>query len=342
MDVHTNIPLKNYLTMHLGGPARFMADATTKEEVRDLYKNAKTQGLPIYILGGGSNTLAKDEGYAGMVLRNRIMGVDEIARDGSSVTYRFGAGESWDDCVKLSVDNRLTGIEAMSAIPGTVGAAPVQNIGAYGQELSDVFVELTAYDTATDTFIVLDADVCEFSYRHSIFRGSAAGRYIVTDVTLKLYTAPPLPPFYAAVEQYFEEHNITLYTPKAIREAVSYIRADKLPDPAKRPNTGSFFKNAIVEKWLVDELLEKYPDMPHYDFGNNTYKIPTGWLIEQCGFKSQLLHGIRVNEKNTLVLINESATSYHDLAAARDEIAGKVRDTFRILIEQEPLEMPNA
>lgn len=342
MDVHTNIPLKNYLTMHLGGPARFMADATTKEEVRDLYKNAKTQGLPVYILGGGSNTLAKDEGYAGMVLRNRIMGVDEIARDGSSVTYRFGAGESWDDCVKLSVDNRLTGIEAMSAIPGTVGAAPVQNIGAYGQELSDVFIELTAYDTTTDTFVVLDADACEFSYRHSIFRGSAAGRYIVTDVTLKLYTAPPSPPFYAAVEQYFEEHNITLYTPKAIREAVSYIRADKLPDPAKRPNTGSFFKNAIVEKWLVDELLEKYPDMPHYDFGNNTYKIPTGWLIEQCGFKSQLLHGIRVNEKNTLVLINESATSYHDLAAARDEIAGKVRDTFRILIEQEPLEMPNA
>lgn len=342
MDVHTNIPLKNYLTMRLGGPARFMTDAVTKEEIRGLYKNAMAQNLEVYVLGGGSNTLAKDEGFSGLVLRNRIMGVEEIAQDESSVTFRFGAGETWDDCVKMSVGQWLTGIEALSAIPGTIGAAPVQNIGAYGQELSDVFVELTAYDTTIDAFVTLDAEACEFSYRHSIFRGHAAGRYIVTDVTLRLYRSAPTPPFYKAIEQYFEENKISLYTPKVIRDAVTHIRADKLPDPAERPNTGSFFKNAIVEKWLVDDLLKQYPDMPHYDFGNGTFKVPTGWLIEQCGFKGELLHGMRVNEKNALVLINESATSYNDLAAARDEIAGKVRDTFRILIEQEPLEIPSA
>jgi UDP-N-acetylmuramate dehydrogenase len=233
----------------------------------------------------------------------------------------------------------LSGIEALSAIPGTSGAAPVQNIGAYGQEIADVLVSLDAYDSQEDRIVTLQNAECGFSYRHSIFRGEAQGRYVITSIRIKLSKNNPTPPFYKALEDYFATHAVTLFTPAIIRDAVVQIRKEKLPDPAERPNTGSFFKNAIVEKWRVAELQKEYPDMPSYDLGDGTFKVPTGWLIEQAGLKGRLLHGMRVHDKNCLVLINESATSYSDLAAARDEIIGTIRDTFRIQIEQEPLEV---
>ena len=227
----------------------------------------------------------------------------------------------------------------MSAIPGTAGAAPVQNVGAYGQEIADTLVSLDAYDSQTDRFVSLQNADCGFSYRHSIFRGDAAGRYIITNITVKLYKTPPQPPFYKAIEDYFAAHNITLFTPQIIRDAVVAIRADKLPDPTVTPNTGSFFKNAIVEDWQLTDLRKEYPDIPTYDMPDGNFKVPTGWLIEQVGLKGTTLHGMRVHDKNALVLINESATSYQDLASARDEIIGAVRDKFRITISQEPLEI---
>lgn len=339
MDIHTNVGLKNYLTMRLGGPARFMAIASTKEELAELCRNAKAKNITTMVLGGGSNTIVHDAGYDGLIIRNQIKGIEEIGRDDASVLFRFGGGEIWDDIVKFSVEKSLSGIEALSMIPGTVGAAPVQNIGAYGQELADTFVSCEAYDTKKDIFTTLDFATCNFSYRSSIFREDEKGRYAITSVTLRLYLTPAQPPFYASVQRYFDEHTITLYTPQAIRDAVTAIRTVKLPDPAKQPNAGSFFKNTVIEDWQLRDLLQKYPDMPHYDLGNHTYKVPTGWLIERCGFKGQLLHGIRVHSKNALVLINESANSFADLEAARNEIIGKVRDTFRITISQEPLEI---
>ncbi len=337
MDIHTNIPLKNYLTMKLGGNARFMANASTPEDIAQLYKNAKKQNLAVVILGGGSNLLATDEGFDGLVIRNNLRGIEILEDTPSTATIRFAAGENWDEAVALTVERGLIGIEALSSIPGTVGAAPVQNIGAYGQELADTFVSLEAYDSVDDRFITLSAEECGFAYRHSIFRGKYAGRYAITSVTLQLFKSAPQPPFYKALEDYFTKNSITLFTPKVVRDAVSEIRADKLPDPKIKPNSGSFFKNAIVEKWHLDELLKEYPDMPHFDFGDKTYKVPTGWLIENAGFKGKLINGMRVNDKNCLVLINEAASSYKDLLAARDEIIGAVRDKYRVAIEQEPL-----
>jgi UDP-N-acetylmuramate dehydrogenase len=339
MDVHTNIPLKNYTTMKLGGNARFMGEAHTPQDLSDIYHTAKAQNLPIFVLGGGSNVIVHDEGYPGIVVRNLIKGFDVIADDSSSTTFKIGAGENWDEVVKRTVDMNLTGIEAMSAIPGTAGAAPVQNVGAYGQEISETLLSLEAYDSKTDQFVVLQNADCGFSYRHSIFRGDAKGRYVITSITIRLHKSPPTPPFYAALQTYFDAHGTTLYTPKIVRDAVVAIRAEKLPDPVKRPNTGSFFKNAIIEDWQLDDLKKEYPDVPLYDLGDKKYKVPTGWLIEQTGLKGQLLHGMRVHDKNCLVLINESASSYDDLAAARDEVIGAVRDKFRIIIEQEPLEL---
>lgn len=339
MDIHTNIPLKNYTTMRLGGNARFMTEVRTPEEAAEVCRNATAQHLPIFILGGGSNTIVHDEGFDGIVVHNRIPGFEVIADEPGQVTIKVGAGENWDETVKKTVDMNLSGVEALSAIPGTVGAAPVQNIGAYGQELADTFLSLEAYDIQEDRFVTLENSDCAFSYRHSIFRGEAAGRYVILNITLRLYKAAPQPPFYAAVQDYFDAHNITIFTPQIVRDAVVAIRADKLPDPNLLPNAGSFFKNAIIEEWQLNELRKEYPDIPTYDMPDGRFKVPTGWLIQQAGLRGATLHGMHVHDKNALVLINESAKSYADLAAARDEITGAVRDKFRITIEQEPLEI---
>lgn len=339
LQVHTNIPLKNYTTMRLGGNARFMLDIHNHTELEHVIQQAAAQQLSIFVLGGGSNTIVHDEGFNGIVARNRVMGYQVIEDTPGYSKIRVGGGEIWDDTVKKTVDANLSGIEALSAIPGTVGASPVQNIGAYGQEVSDCIVSVEAYDMATNQLVNLSPDECSFAYRHSIFRGEAAGRYFILYVTFQLSKNMPQPPFYKAVEDYFTTNNVTLFTPQAIRDAVMAIRFEKLPDPKERPNSGSFFKNAVIEDWLYQELLKTYPDMPAYDMPNNQHKIPTGWLIEQAGLKGQLLNGMRVHDKNALVLINESATSYNDLAAARETIQGSVRDMFRIEIEQEPLEI---
>ncbi|MEO6109732.1 MAG: UDP-N-acetylmuramate dehydrogenase [Candidatus Saccharimonadales bacterium] len=339
MEVHTNIPLKNFTTMKLGGPARFFVEVRTIDELLAVYRNAISKQLPVFILGGGSNVVAKDEGFSGLIIRIRIPGFDIVSDDINTTTIKIGAGEGWDETVKKTVDMRLSGIEAMSAIPGTVGAAPVQNVGAYGQEISDTLVSVEAYDSQTNQIVSLQNEECGFSYRHSIFRGDQKGRYVITSITVKLSKSLPQAPFYEALQTYFDEHNIKIFTQQIVRDAVIAIRTDKLPDPAVKPNTGSFFKNAVVEQWQADELKRTYPDMKTFGMPDGMVKIPTGWLIEQVGFKGQLLHGMRVHDKNTLVLINESAASFADLQQARDEIIGGVRDKFRIQIEQEPLEI---
>ena len=340
MDIHTNIPLKNLTTMRIGGPSRYFAEAHDPAELQAIYKDATSKQVPVFVIGGGSNLIAHDEGYTGLVVRIKILGFEVIADDLNTTTIKIGAGENWDSVVKRTVDMRLTGIEAMSSIPGTAGAAPVQNVGAYGQETSEVLVSLEAYDSHNDTFVVLQNEECEFAYRHSMFRGSQQGRYVITSITIKLSKSLPAPPFYEALQKYLDEHAVATYTHQVIRDAVMAIRADKLPDPVVKPSAGSFFKNAIIETWQLNELKATYPDIKAFAMGDEKHKVYTGWLIEKLGYKGQLIHGMRVNEKNCLVLINESATGYSDLAAARDEIIGKIRDTFRIQVEQEPLELP--
>lgn len=339
MEIRTNTPLSQFTTMRLGGNAQFLAEAHTPEELAALYQNAKKANQPVFIIGGGSNLIVPDEGFAGLVILNRIPGFKIIEETDDTTTIKVGAGENWDSVVEQTVGMNLTGIEALSAIPGTSGGAPVQNIGAYGQEVADTLVSVEAYEIATDSFVRLDAQDCGFSYRHSVFRGDKQGHYVITSITLKLGKGNPQPPFYEALQRYLDDHGITDYTPASIRGAVIAIRADKLPDPTKLPNAGSFFKNAILEDWKIKELQESSPEMPVYKMDDTHYKVPSGWFIEQAGFKGKLLHGMRVHTGNALVLINESATGYTDLAAAREEIIDTVRELFNVTIEQEPLEM---
>lgn len=325
--------------MKIGGNARFMTEVHAPQELAEVYKNSKKQNLPVFVLGGGSNVIATDKGFNGLVIRIKIPGFELISEDSSFATIKIGAGENWDMVVEKAVQMNLSGIEAMSAIPGTAGAAPVQNTGAYGQEIADTLVSLEAYDSQTDSFVTLLNEECGFSYRNSIFRDKEYGRYVITSITLKLSKTLPQPPFYDSLQRYLDEHNIKIYTQEIIRNTVIAIRKEKLPDPKVIPNTGSFFKNGLVEKWQLENLKNINPDTPTYDMGDGTYKVPSGWLIEQVGLKGQALHGMKVYDKNALVLVNESAKSYDDLALARDEIIGKVRDTFHIQIEQEPLQI---
>ena len=339
MDVMTNISLKQYTTMKLGGEARYMATADSASDVVSLYRNARKENLPIFVLGGGSNVITHDEVFEGIVLLNKIKGFEVISETDETTDVKIGAGEVWDEVVEKSIGLGLQGIEAMSGIPGTAGAAPVQNVGAYGQEIADTLISLEAYDSKTDTIVTISADECDFSYRNSIFRDKEKGRYCILNITLRLNKAESKPPYYASLQRYIDENDIREVNLSVIRVAVLNIRSEKLPDPAELPSAGSFFKNALVEKWKLEELQKEYSDIPNYAMSDGKYKIPTGWLIDKAGLRGYRSHGMRVYEKNALVLVNDSATGYDDLAAIREEIVQIVFDKFGIKIEQEPLEL---
>ena len=339
MDVMTNISLKQYTTMKLGGEARYMATADSASDVVSLYRNARKENLPIFVLGGGSNVITHDEVFEGIVLLNKIKGFEIISETDETTDVKIGAGEVWDEVVEKAIGLGLQGVEAMSGIPGTAGAAPVQNVGAYGQEIADTLISLEAYDSKTDTIVTISANECDFSYRNSIFRDKEKGRYCILNITLQLNKAEPKPPYYASLQKYIDENDIREVNLSVIRVAVLNIRSEKLPDPAELPSAGSFFKNALVEKWKLEELQKEYSDIPNYAMSDGRYKIPTGWLIDKAGLRGYRSHGMRVYEKNALVLVNDSATGYDDLAAIREEIVQIVFDKFGVKIEQEPLEL---
>jgi UDP-N-acetylmuramate dehydrogenase len=335
MQIQTDISLKNYSTMRLGGIAKALTIVTSKQDLLDAVAWAKKRHLPLLILGGGSNVIFSN-GYPGLVIVNRIIGFDVITEDAAGVTIRIGAGEPWDLAVAKSVKMNLHGIEFLSAIPGTSGATPVQNVGAYGAEIADTFVELEAYDLGTEEFVTLSKQDCGFSYRNSIFKPPEDRKYIITSITLRLTKATPKPPFYESLQKYLDAHNVTTYTPQVIRQAVIAIRTKKLPDPAKVPNTGSFFKNPVVTAQQAAELTKKYPDIPHWPLNTGEVKLAAGWLIEQAGLKNYHAHGMKTYEHHALVLVNESAKTYKDLLDFENEIIAKIKDVFGVTLQQEP------
>lgn len=337
MRVNENILISSLTTMRLGGPARYVLEIENPAEIPDAYDFAATYNLPTFVLGYGANTIGHDEGFNGVIIINRMRGIkEESTTNGIKLTIM--GGEYWDDVVAYACERDLTGIEALSKIPGLTGAAPVQNIGAYGQEIADTLENIEVYDTATRTFKTLAHADLGFSYRKSILNTTEQNRYFVISITLNLHKGQMQAPFYRSIEKYAAEHNLNDFSPQGIRAIVSAIRADKLPDPLEKASSGSFFKNI----YLTEEEAEIAEDKgyPVYH-GKDGRKINSGWFIEKAGFSGQLLHGIRVNEKAALVLINESAKSYSDLAKAREEIVGKVYDIYGYWLEQEPVEIIN-
>lgn len=357
MKILENVPISTLTTMRLGGPARYVLEVEKIEDIPKAYNFAKEKNLPVFILGGGANTIGHDEGFPGVLIKNVMKGITldgwpslrgsrpspaeggrkcEDRTRPKSYTITAMGGEIWDDVVAFAVDRGLTGIEALSKIPGSAGAAPVQNIGAYGQDVSDTFVSAEVYDTKDGEFKTLNKDDMGFSYRKSILNTTEKGRYFVISITLELHPGKMERPFYNSIERYIEKTGATDFSPQGIRKIVSEIRGDKLPDPAEHASSGSFFKNVYLDEAGAKSAEEKGYPVYH---GHDGLKINSGWLIEQAGFSGKTLHGMYVNPKAALVLINDSAKSYENLAAARTEIIEKVYQDFGYRLEQEPVEI---
>lgn len=330
-------------TMKLGGNAKYFTVVNDKNQVQEAIDFAKLNDLEIFVLGGGSNILINDELFEGLVIKNEILGIRELYEDDSSIEFKINSGENWDDFVRMAVLERgLSGIEAMVFIPGTVGALPVQNVGAYGQEIGDVFMSLEAIEIATGQVINMQKEDCRFSYRDSIFRAEAAGKYFITSIRIILNKNYDKQDFYPAIKNYFKGQSIDLsdVTPKEILFAVEEIRRNKLPDPKVVASAGSFFKNAIIDKTKADALAEEYGNnIPLFDLKNGKFKMSSGWLIERAGLKGQQMYGMKVHDKNALVLTNISATDFSCLVAARADIIEAVKAKFDIELIQEPLEI---
>jgi UDP-N-acetylmuramate dehydrogenase len=336
MKIVEHINLKQFSTMRLGGNARYMIDVTSKHGIAEAVSWAKKRKLPILAIGQGSNIVFRDEGFAGLVILNRIKGIDlDITSDGGVV--KAGGGEVWDEVVAQSVEAGLSGIECLSKIPGTVGAAPVQNIGAYGQELSDTLIELEAYDARAGEWVTFTTDECQFGYRSSRFNSTDKGRFIIATITLRLHKQLLKKPFYKDLNNYFIHDERTKIPVAEIREAIIKIRAKKLPDPAIVANNGSFFKIPIVSKAKAEALIQEYPDLPNWDYQGGV-KLAAGWLIEQCGLKGWQDEetGMAVWHNQALVMVNEHAQSTDDLLKFRKKIIHAVSDKFGVTLEQEP------
>lgn len=338
MIIRENIPISELTTMRLGGAARFVVAIEAESDVAEAYHFAEERNLSTWVMGGGANTIGHDAGFDGVILLNQLRGVETVEENDQHLVLRGMGGEIWDDIVQLACERGYSGIEAMSKIPGTLGAAPVQNIGAYGQDIAQVIRKVRAYDTREHRIVELNKSEMDLGYRHTRFNyGEDAGRFFIIAVELQLTKTALTPPFYNSLQHYIDEHHETDFSPMNIRRMVSAIRDGKLPDPKEIASAGSFFKNVYLDKAMANKAEER--GIPVWRNADGGGKINSGWLIEQCGLKGKELYGMRVSDKAALVLINEAAKSYADLAKARAEIIEAVREKFGFVLEQEPVEI---
>ncbi|WP_460574512.1 UDP-N-acetylmuramate dehydrogenase [Hymenobacter coalescens] len=333
-----DVSLRPFNTFGIDAKARLFAVFTTVEELRELLREPEVQAAPKLILGGGSNLLFTQD-FDGVVLKNEIRGLETLdeATDGSTLV-RAGAGESWHGLVEYALGQNLSGIENLSLIPGTVGAAPLQNIGAYGVELKDAFEYLEAVELSTGQLRRFSREECGFGYRESVFKGPLRNQYVVTGVVLRLHQRPQANVSYGAIRTTLEEMGVTAEpTPQQVSQAVISIRRSKLPDPAQIGNAGSFFKNPEVSQAKFDALKAEYPELPGYPVPGGV-KVPAGWLIEQCGWKGHRAgtegrYG--VHDRQALVLVNHGGATGGEVRALAEEIIASVREKFGIELHPE-------
>ncbi|MEM6803707.1 MAG: UDP-N-acetylmuramate dehydrogenase [Bacteroidota bacterium] len=331
-QLKTQQNLTSYNSFGIDAQARYFLELEHEVEAREFLIDNISNPLPLYILGGGSNILLTDD-LDGVVLKNQILGKEIIEEDASHVYLRVGAGENWHEFVCYCLENNWGGIENLSLIPGTVGAAPIQNIGAYGVELKDVFVRLEAMDMRTGILKVFDKEACAFGYRDSIFKGAAKGKYLICRVILKLSKQHVLNTSYGALEAELEKIGGTANIQK-LSEAVVRIRQSKLPDPALLGNAGSFFKNPLVSVQKFEELKLRFPDIPHYPQIDGV-KLPAAWLIQSCGWKGKRFENYGVHEQQALVLVNYGGAKGRDLLSLSEQIQDSVQESFGIKLLRE-------
>ncbi len=329
--LENQVSLQKLNTFGLDVYAEHFLKIQSKNELANALLNVKAS-LPTLILGGGSNILFTQD-FKGLVIKNDIKGIEILEENKNSVLINIGAGENWHDFVMYCVAKEFHGIENLSLIPGTVGAAPIQNIGAYGAELKDVFVSLRAIRIRDGELCEFTNQDCQFGYRRSIFKNSHKNQYAIIDVTLKLSKIPAFNTKYFALQEALS-NKVGSLTLKIISDAVIKIRQEKLPDPQKIGNAGSFFKNPEVHQSSFESLQKEFGNIPHFP-GENGIKIPAGWLIEKCGYKGKRIDNIGVHQFQALVLVNYGNGKGRDIANLAAEIAETVENKFGINLEPE-------
>lgn len=325
-----NTTLTPYNSLGMSSTARWFCEVATFDELQEALGFARSKGLPVFPLGGGTNIVLMGNLDA-LVVRNRLQG---ISIDGSHVTV--GSGENWHEFVCATLDSGLFGLENLALIPGTTGAAPIQNIGAYGVELTEYFESLTAIELKTGESVELGLADCQFGYRTSRFRVSQT--FFITELRLCLLTEDQPNIEYPGIADYLSQRQLATNA-RNVFDAVVAIRQSKLPDPEREPNVGSFFKNPVVEAETVTELLKANPDMPHYGAGDATgplEKLPAAWLIEQAGLKGRAKGGFQVSPQHALVIVNRQQGSATELKQLILEIQERVLERFGVGLEVEP------
>lgn len=327
--------LKNLNTFGLNVTANHYVSVESLDDVDEATRSEVFASSKRLILGGGSNVLFLDDFFGGLVLHINLQGWEIIEDKPKYVVVKVGAGYEWDALVNTMVDRELYGMENLALIPGKVGAAPIQNIGAYGVEMKDSFYRLHAYDLQTHKIEIFDKERCDFGYRNSIFKQQAKERFIILWVEFKLAKKADLHLEYGNIRTYLSENNISDPTISNVRDAVVAIRRSKLPDPIEIGNAGSFFKNPVVHQLLYDDLKREFHDLPGYPNGNSTYKIPAGWMIEKTGWKGFREGDAGVHDKQALVLVNHGKATGREIFGLAMKIQQSVKKKFGITLEPE-------
>lgn len=343
MQIQENVALAPYTTLQVGGPARFFIEARTEEQIGDALLFARERSLEVFVLGGGSNLLVADAGWPGVVLRIAIEGKTTYLKAGKQV-FVAGAGEDWDKLVSFSVSQNCAGIECMSGIPGTVGGTPVQNVGAYGQEVKDTITTVRVLDTITLELRDMAACDCGFAYRTSIFNSSEKGRFIVTQVSFALTPGGSPKIEYADLKRYFGERSAP--TLREVRDAVRSIRSTKgmliRADDSDSRSAGSFFKNPIVPQTEYERigalLICKDQKPPSFPAPAGSVKISAAWLVERSGFQRGYTDGrVGISRKHSLAIVNRGGATADDVVRLKNKVQEGVFQTFGVLLQPEPV-----
>ncbi len=329
-----NKNLRSYNTFGLNVSCRYFTEISSISDLKELLSQPVFQQNKRLILGGGSNVLFTKD-FEGLIIRNAIKGISVVNESSDSVIVKAGAGEVWHEFVLYCIDKNYGGLENLSLIPGCVGASPMQNIGAYGVEIKDVFESLTAIDLSTGEIKNFSKDECKFGYRESVFKHELKDKYIIVDVSFKLSKTHKLSTHYGAINEELTKMGITNPNIKNVSDAVIAIRQSKLPDPKVMGNAGSFFKNPEVAKAKFEELKQAHENLVAYPLENGNYKLAAGWLIEQCGLKGLEMNGAGVHAKQALVLVNKNNASGNAVFDLSTHVLQTVKEKFGVTLERE-------
>ncbi|WP_017733676.1 UDP-N-acetylmuramate dehydrogenase [Nafulsella turpanensis] len=333
LNIERNKNLKEYNTFGIEAVAPYFCQIQSTEELQALFRNEQFKNMPLLVLGGGSNILFT-RNPEGLVLLNKIGGISMVEEGEENVLVKVGGGVVWHEFVLNTIAQGLGGLENLSLIPGTVGAAPMQNIGAYGVEIKDTFHSLEAVNRTDGSLRTFRHADCQFGYRSSVFKTSERDKWVISHVTFSLHKKPQFNTTYGAIQQTLEERGISSLSLKAISDAVVHIRQSKLPDPKKIGNAGSFFKNPVIDAAHFTNLQQQYASIPSYP-QENGIKVPAGWLIEQCGWKGYRRGNVGVNDKQALVLVNHGGAIGEEIRQLSEDIQASVKEKFGIELEAE-------